>query len=210
VTWQRILASAAPGEAEARFRCHDGTYRWFLLRTCPLEDETGAIIKWYGVNTDIEDPERAEQELRAGDLNLRQMAETIPEMLWSATPDGAIDYCNTRFLTYTGFSADDVVDDGWLHTIHPEDAARVAPIWVASVTSREPSRVEVRTYHAADQTYRWCAGSALPLLDQDGKILKWHGTSVDVHDWKQAQDNLRRSEAFLAEAQRLSSTGSFS
>ena len=64
VTWQRIMASEAPGEAEARLRRHDGEYRWFLFRTNPLRDETGAIVKWYGVNTDIEDRKRAEAELR--------------------------------------------------------------------------------------------------------------------------------------------------
>ena len=63
-TWQRILASEAPGEAEARLRRHDGDYRWFLFRTNPLRDETGTIVNWYGVNTDIEDRKRAEVELR--------------------------------------------------------------------------------------------------------------------------------------------------
>jgi PAS domain S-box-containing protein len=63
-TWQRIMASEAPGEAEARLRRHDGKYRWFLFRANPLRDETGAITKWYGVNTDIEDRKRVEAELR--------------------------------------------------------------------------------------------------------------------------------------------------
>ena len=62
--WQRIMASEAPGEAEARLRRYDGEYRWFLFRTSPLRDETGTIVKWYGVNTDIEDRKRAEAELR--------------------------------------------------------------------------------------------------------------------------------------------------
>ena len=62
--WQRTMASEAPGEAEARLRRHDGAYRWFLFRTNPLRDESGAIAKWYGVNTDIEDRKRAEVELR--------------------------------------------------------------------------------------------------------------------------------------------------
>ena len=63
-TWQRIMASEAPGEAEARLRRHDGAYRWFLFRANPLRDESGTIVKWYGVNTDIEDRKRAEAELR--------------------------------------------------------------------------------------------------------------------------------------------------
>ena len=60
-TWQRIMASEAPGEAEARLRRHDGEYRWFLFRANPLRDETGAIVRWYGVNTDIEDRKQATQ-----------------------------------------------------------------------------------------------------------------------------------------------------
>jgi PAS domain S-box-containing protein len=63
-TWQRIMASEAPGETEARMRRHDGEYRWFLFRTNPLRDESGAIVSWYGINTDIEDRKRAEMELR--------------------------------------------------------------------------------------------------------------------------------------------------
>jgi PAS domain S-box-containing protein len=209
-TWAGILASEAPGETEARLRRHDGEYRWFLFSTNPLRDERGGIVKWFGTNTDIDDRRRAEEALRSNELNLRQMTETIPEMLWSATPEGAIDYCNARFLNYTGFSAKEVLDDGWQKTIHPDDAGRVASVWMSSVTTGAPYRVEVRTFHCADRTYRWCAVSALPLLDRQGHILKWHGTIVDVHDWKQAQEKLRRSEAFLVEAQHLSSTGSFS
>ena len=63
-TWQRIMTSKATGEAEARLRRNDGSYRWFLFRASPLRDETGTIVKWYGVNTDIEDRKRAEAELR--------------------------------------------------------------------------------------------------------------------------------------------------
>ena len=210
MSWQGILASGVAGEAEARLRRHDGSYRWFLFRTSPLRDTTGAIVKWYGVNTDIEDRKRAEQELRASELNLRQMTETIPEMLWSATPGGAIDYCNTRFLKYTGFSAAEIMNGGWLQAVHPDDVKRAAPAWSASVAKHGTYRVEVRIFHTADQTYRWCAVSALPLLDQDGQVIKWHGTIVDIHDWKVAQERLRRSQDFLTEAQRLSSTGSFS
>ena len=71
-TWERIVASAAPGEAEARLRRHDGEYRWFLFRASPLRDADGAIVKWYGVNTDIEDRKRGEVELEAGVRQLRR------------------------------------------------------------------------------------------------------------------------------------------
>ncbi len=188
-------------------RRFDGVYRWFLFRAEPFQDESGAVAAWYGTNTDIEDRKRAEQKLRDSELNLRQMTETIPEMLWSATSDGAIDYCNTRLLDYTGFSAEEVKGDNWIKLIHPDDINRAAQVWLACVTTGAPYRVEVRTIHAADRTYRWCVTNALPLLDEQGRILKWHGTVVDMHDWKQAQEDLRNTQAELAHMTREMTMG---
>jgi PAS domain S-box-containing protein len=210
VGWRRIMASEDSGAVEARLRRFDGSYRWFLFRANPLRDDSGAIVKWYGTNFDIEDRKRAEGAIETRERELRQMTETIPEMLWSATPDGAIDYCNLRFLEYTGISAQDVTGAGWQKTIHPEDAARAAPIWSACIAAGITYRVEVRTRRITDHAYRWCVVTALPLRDERGQILKWHGSVIDVHDWKQAQEELRRSEALLADAQRISATGSFS
>jgi C4-dicarboxylate-specific signal transduction histidine kinase len=78
---------------------------------------------------------------------------------------------------------------------------------MSCVRTGAPYRVEVRTFHAADRTYRWCVTSALPLLDQQGRILKWHGTVVDMHDWKQAQEELRNTQAELAHMTRVMTVG---
>jgi PAS domain S-box-containing protein len=152
---------------------------------------------------DITDSKRAEEKLRQSELNLREMTETIPEMLWSATPDGTIDYCNARLLDYTGFAAQEIMDNGWTKLLHPDDVELATRAWISSVASGAPYRVEVRTIHAADHMYRWCVTNALPLLDKDGRILKWHGTVVDMHDWKQAQETLRNTQAELANMMRV-------
>jgi PAS domain S-box-containing protein len=156
---------------------------------------------------DITDSKQAQEKLRKSELNLRQMTETIPEMLWSATPDGAIDYCNTRLLDYTGFSADEIMKNGWTRLIHPDDIDAAAGAWMSSVASGAPYRVEVRAFHAIDRTYRWCVINALPLLDNDDRILKWHGTVVDMHDWKQAEESLRNTQAELANMTRVMTMG---
>jgi len=199
-TWQAIMASGNPGEGEARLRRSDGEYRWFLFRANPFRDENGHIVKWYGINTDIE-------ALRQSELNLRQMTETIPEMLWSATSDGAIDYCNARLLDYTGCSAEAVMGSGWTKLLHPDDVEQTARVWISCVTTGAPYRVEVRVFHHADGTYRWCVTNARPLLDQQGRILKWHGTLVDMHDWKEAQEALRNTQAELAHMTRVMAMG---
>ena len=156
---------------------------------------------------DITDSKLAEEKLRESELNLRQMTETIPEMLWSATPEGAIDYCNARVLDYTGFSAEEIMGRGWARLLHPDDADQAARVWSSCVTTGNPYRVEVRTIHAADGTYRWCVTSALPLLDQQGRILKWYGTVVDMHDWKQAQEDLRNTQMEFAHMSRVMTMG---
>lgn len=192
--WRRILAYGQAGTAEARLRRFDGEHRWFLFRANPLRNDFGTIVKWYGINIDIEDSKRSADAIAARERELRQLTETIPEMLWSATADGDVDYCNARFLEYTGFSAEDVSGAGWQKTMHPEDAARVDPIWRACIASGTEYRVEVRTAHITDDSYRWCTVTALPLRDEQGRILRWHGSIVDVHDWKETQEELRRSE----------------
>ena len=161
----------------------------------------GAFIR------DITDSKLAEKRLRESELNLRQMTETIPEMLWSATAEGTIDYCNARVLDYTGFSAEEIMGSGWTKLLHPDDVERTARTWRSCVTTGAPYRVEIRTFHAADRTYRWCVTSALPLLDQQGRILKWYGTVVDMHDWRHAQEELRNTQAELARVARVMTMG---
>jgi PAS domain S-box-containing protein len=165
--------------------------------------------EWFfsGFIRDITESKLAQQRLRQSEFNLRQMTETIPEMLWSATPDGLIDYCNTRVLDYSGLSAKEVMGEGWGKLVHPDDADRAAKIWMSCLATGEPYQVEVRALHAADHAYRWCITSALPLLDEDGRILKWFGTVVDMHDWKQSQEELRKTQAELAHVTRVMTMG---
>jgi PAS domain S-box-containing protein len=156
---------------------------------------------------DISDRKRSEEQLRTSELNLRRMTETIPEMLWSATADGAIDYCNVRVLDYTGLSCNEIQGTGWMKMIHPDDAGNIAQAWIHSVESGDPFQFEFRCLRASDGMYRWCVSSALPLRTSDGAILKWYGTVIDFHDRRQAQDDLRRTQAELAHVNRVMTMG---
>jgi PAS domain S-box-containing protein len=156
---------------------------------------------------DITESKLAEEKLRASELHLRRMTETIPEMLWSATAAGAIDYCNTRVLDYTGFSAEELMGDGWIKLVHTDDVDQADRQWRYCVATGAPYRVEVRAFRLADRMHRWCVMSALPLLDQQGRIVKWYGTVVDMQDWKQAQEELRNMQAELAHMARVMTMG---
>jgi PAS domain S-box-containing protein len=160
-----------------------------------------------GFLRDITERKRTELKLRESEFKLRQLTETIPEMLWSATPEGVIDYCNARVLDYTGFSAIEIMGTGWTKFLHPDDVDETVRAWMSCVATGRPYRVEVRIFHASGRTYRWCVTSALPLIDEQGSVLKWHGTVVDMHDWKQAQEKLRDIQAELAQRTRLMTMG---
>src|SRR6195256_2677862 len=185
----------------------DGECRHLETRAAPLRNNDGTVAQ-LGVARDITARKQAEARLRESERNLRQLTETIPVMLWSATPEGAIDYCNARFLEYTGFDAEQVMGaGGFTKLLHPDDVDRTVQEWLSCVRTGASFQVEVRKYHAADATYRWCMASARPWLDEHGRILKWYGTVVDMHDWRQAQEELRHTQEKLAYMMRVTTMG---
>src|SRR5262249_22096801 len=101
-TWQRVMASEQAGEAEARLRRFDGSYRWFVFRANPLRDESGKIIKWYGANLDIEDRKRGEEDLRARELSWRQIVDNIPGFVATMSGMGEVEFLNRQILEYFG------------------------------------------------------------------------------------------------------------
>jgi PAS domain S-box-containing protein len=176
------------------------------LHTGRPRHSDGSVVR-FGASHDMAARKNAEEILRDSELPLRQMTETIPVMLWSATAEGAIDYCNACMLDYTGFSVEVFMEKGWTTLLHPEDIDQATQKWTACVASGAPYRVEARMFHAADRTYRWCVASARPLRNRWENILKWHEAVVDMHDWKQAQEELRDTQAELAHMMRVMTMG---
>jgi PAS domain S-box-containing protein len=205
---ERALLESAPCELEARIRGKDGQYRWFLIRDNPLRDDQGRVLRWYGTRTDIEDRKRAEEAAQKIEKELRDVIETIPAMAFSALPNGSNAFANGRWREYTGLSAEDTAGAGWHSAVHPEDVERHVDKWRASLATGKAFEDEAR-FRRSDGEYRWFLVRAVPLRDEHGNILKWYGKLTDIEDHKQAEQALRRSEAYLAEAQRLTHTGSF-
>ncbi len=138
----------------------------------------------------------------------RLVIHTTPALIHTALPDGNIDFFNRRWLEYLGLTLEDVQGWRWTAVIHPEDVAGIVEKWRTSLATGEPFEAETRV-RRADGVYRWFLHRKVALRDDCGKIVRWYGSSIDIEDRKQAEDALRRSEAYLAEAQRLSHTGSF-
>src|ERR1700752_5168325 len=150
---------------------------------------------------------RGEETLRQSENRLRLCIDTIPTMAWSLLPDGSVDFVNQRWLEYTGLSLQEALADS-IRTIHPADLPRVVEKWRTDMAAGEPCEDEMRL-RRADGEYRWFLVRTVPLRDERGNIVKWYGSSIDIEDRRQAEEALRRSEAYLAEGQKLSHTGSW-
>jgi PAS domain S-box-containing protein len=146
--------------------------------------------------------------LQSSEDQLRCVISTIPAHVWSTLPDGSVDFVNQRLLEFTGFSPEKLREWEWDAIIHPDDRARAVGDWNTAVATGQPMESEIRL-RRADGDFRYLLVRNVPLLNSQGHIVKWYGTGIEIEDRKRAEAQLRRNEAYLAEAQRLTRTGSF-
>lgn len=250
-TWRETMASGKGGEAEARFRRFDGEYRWLLVRVEPLYDGNGNVVKWYGLNTDIEDRKRAEihlsgekhvLEMIASGRPLREVLAALCQFLEGSATDC---YCGIYPIDWSGKTFEFGVAPSL-------PASYTDPVEGASVYSDDSPRgrsVGERTEVVAEDIEldaRWmtapCRAHVLqhglravwstPISSRKGSVVgtvcvyqqkpgspSSHHREMIAHvvhlasiaiERSQAESALRRSETFLAEGQRISSTGTFS
>jgi PAS domain S-box-containing protein len=191
-------------EVEARILRKDGQYRWFLIRFNPLRDEQGNIVRWYAAGTDIEDRKQTERELR-------QIIDVVPQHIFVLEADGNGLYSNKVSFEYLGISSEVIQKrsySGLKKLLHPDDLDRYWHDRQQGITRGLQFEMEAR-FLRRDGQYRWFLLRFNPLLDEQGQVAKWYGTATDIEERKQAEDSLRRSEVYLAEAQRISRIGSF-
>jgi PAS domain S-box-containing protein len=126
-------------------------------------------------------------EFAAGQISFRQLADAMPQMVWSTLPDGAHDYYNAQWYAFTGAPAGSTDGDGWNGMFHPEDQPRAWEAWNHSLQSGEPYEIEYRLRHHSGE-YRWTLGRALPVRDDAGTIVRWVGTCTDIDEHKRTAE----------------------
>jgi len=146
--------------------------------------------------------------LRESEHQLHQIIDTVPSFLWSADPTGEPTYVNQRALDYSGMRFEEFKHGGWEALIHPADFPGTIKAFSHAIETGTPYEI-VHRLRRWDGEYRWHQARGDPLRDRDGLIIQWYGVAVDIDDAKKAEDRLRRSEAYLSEAQRISHTGSY-
>jgi formate hydrogenlyase transcriptional activator len=197
--WRDMLASGKAGELEARLQRQDGSFRWFLFRGEPLRDETGAIVRWYGTCTDIEDRKQAEEKLRQDERELRRITDVIAQLIVVHDPEGTPIYANQAVLDYTGLTIDDVIcPDFRSRIIHPEDFDRLRDIRQTALLRGLPFEIEYRA-RRKDGEYRWLLNHYKPFRDEQGRLTRWYSTATDIDDRKRAENRTRNENVALRE-----------
>ncbi|HTF71116.1 MAG TPA: sigma 54-interacting transcriptional regulator [Edaphobacter sp.] len=189
-TWRRSVESGHPYESEYRIRRADGVYRWFNVRSLPWRDTEGRIIRWYTLRTDIDDRKRIEEALRASELNLGLVVDSIPGLVNTMTAEGENELVNQQVLAYFGRSPEELNSWATSDLIHPDDLPRVIAAFTSSIETGHPYDIEHRI-RRADGVYRWFQVRALPLRDTEGRIIRWYVLSTDIEQRKQAEDRLQ-------------------
>jgi len=194
---------------EHRCRRADGVYRWFQVRGLPVRNAEGTITAWYLLLTDIDDRKKAEEALRASERNLSVMINAIRTLILVLRPDGSVLDMNQGMLDYTGVTPEDMQKEDYrTRFFHPEDVERLREERRVALTRAVPFENEQRCL-GKDGRYRWFLARYNPVRDEQGIIDRWYVAAFDIEDRKRAEAQVEQAYLRLAEAQRLSKTGSF-
>ena len=196
-SWQSIMASGERGESEARLRRFDGEYRWFLFRANPLRDESGNIVNWFGINTDIEDRKRAGEALRRseGYLVEAQRLTHTGSWAWNVSTRHRSHWSQENYRMFgfdpgLGLPSDDALSQ----RIHPEDLDRVRREAFPMRTGKGATfDVEYRIV-LPDGAIKHLHSVGHPVLNDAGDVVEFFGTTMDITERKQVEEKNRQDE----------------
>lgn len=180
----------------------DGSRYYAQIQVWPMEDKSAAIIGFVKITRDITARRHAEQALKESEAKFRTITDAMPQMVWSTLPDGHHDFFNEQWYRFTGLEkgASDGINN-WEAALHLDDRMRAHHVWQRSLDTGQTYEIQYRLRHFSGN-YRWTLGRALPVRDENGKIVRWMGTLTDIHEQKQAEEALRdaarRKDEFLA------------
>jgi PAS domain S-box-containing protein len=167
-----------------------GGRRWLAVTVAPLGVAASGRTRFCYVAEDVTDRRGVEDDLRESEARFRSVVEALPGHLWTATPDGDIDYASPWMSEYTGLPTEILYGSAWHDVVHPEDLAEARGRWSRSLATGERYSAEFRI-RGKDGKLRWFLNQAVSRRDAGGRVLKWFGYSTDIDDMRAAQEALK-------------------
>ena len=179
-------------------RPNDGEMRWISVRSTIERDANGKAMRLVGAHSDITEQVMVEQALRQSEAEFRTLADAVPHHVWTARPDGELNWFNPRVYEYAGSGPGKLDGARWSSIVHPDDVQGAVAAWSKAVSSGQAYEVEFRL-RRADGAFRWFLARAVPARDAAGAITRWIGTNTEVHDQKLIAGELAELNATLAQ-----------
>ena len=203
------LASQSGRAPDERWHLRrDGSRFWALGEVTPLTSEDGEPLGFLKILRDRTDEREAGAALKASEMRYRSLVEVSPQVVWFADADGAVTYCNAYWYDYTGLPPGETGEASWMGVIHPDHREATRSAWLSAASAGRPYEVEF-PLRRADGKYRWFLSRAHPVREKDGTLTSWIGTSLDIHDRKRAEEDLRGTREQLRLAVEATGTGIF-
>ncbi len=177
------------GEEIMRHR-QTGRKRYRQFSAAPIRDVKGTITGAIAIVRDVTNERQVEQALQDSEARYRFMVDTIPQIVWTATPDGSQDFANLRWYEFNGLKQGSTPPDAWRVITHPDDVEMTDKTWAHALQTGEPYSI-LHRIRRFDGEYRWTLTRALPQRDREGRIVRWFGTGTDITDLRRAEEALR-------------------
>lgn len=185
-------------------RSAEGNWRWFLSRAIPIYNEAHEIVQWFGTNTDITELREFQNALLESEARFRDLANSMPQLVWTSNSAGQVDYYNKRASEYEGFEKDEDGLWNWQPGLHPDDLDATVRTWRAAVAENRLYTCEHRV-RMTNGDYCWHLSRALPVFQENGEVKRWYGTATNIHEYKLALVELAKAKESAEEANKAKS-----
>ena len=190
----QVLSGEIPEarDMEVQIERPDGSRIAVIVNIRPLKNAHGVVTGAINCFVDITERHRAQENIRQAGERFRFMAEAMPQKIFTATADGAVDYMNRQWLEFTGASLNQIQGWGWTRFIHPDDAEESLQRWRHSLETGESFEF-VHRLRRADGVYQWHLSRVRAMRDEDGQNFLWIGSNTDVQEEREAVRKLQRT-----------------